>query len=80
MLEVNIADFKAHLSEYARRVKSGETVVLCERNKPIAELRPIAKTKRKTRPEPGQFGGMIEVSDAFFEDDEALVLDFNGAS
>lgn len=80
MLEVNIADFKAHLSEYTRRVKSGETVVLCERNKPIAELRPIAKTKQKTRPVPGQFGGMIEVPDAFFESDEALILDFNGAS
>ena len=79
MLEVNLADFKAHLTEYARRVKSGETVVLCERNKPIAELRPIADTARKMRPAPGQFGEFIDITDAFFEDDEALVLDFNGA-
>jgi len=41
MDKVNIQEAKTHLSRYAKKVKSGETVILCERNKPIAEIRPI---------------------------------------
>ena len=41
MEKVNIQEAKTHLSRFAKKVKSGETVILCERNKPIAEIRPI---------------------------------------
>lgn len=41
MDKVNIQEAKTHLSRYAKKVKDGETVILCERNKPIAEIRPI---------------------------------------
>lgn len=41
MRHVNIADAKAHLSEYLREVKKGETLIICERNVPVAEVRPI---------------------------------------
>jgi antitoxin (DNA-binding transcriptional repressor) of toxin-antitoxin stability system len=41
MKRVNIADAKAHLSEYLREVKRGETLVICERNVPVAELRAV---------------------------------------
>lgn len=38
MIQVNIAEAKAKLSQYLRLVKGGEKVVICDRNKPIAEL------------------------------------------
>jgi len=42
MIEVNLAELKARLSEYARRVKAGETVVVCDRNKAFGEFRPVS--------------------------------------
>ena len=41
MLMVNIADAKAKLSEYVEAVSKGEHVIICNRNRPVAELRPI---------------------------------------
>jgi antitoxin (DNA-binding transcriptional repressor) of toxin-antitoxin stability system len=40
MKAVGIKQFKAHLSEYVRLVKSGQTVLLTEREEVVAELRP----------------------------------------
>lgn len=40
MFLVNIAEAKAKLSELLERVEQGETVLLCRRNVPVAELRP----------------------------------------
>lgn len=45
MLRVNIHQAKTHLSRYAKRVKAGETVILCDRNQPFAEIRPLAKVR-----------------------------------
>ncbi len=47
MLKINIHEAKTHLSRYAKRVKAGETLLLCDRNKPFAEIRPLAKAKAK---------------------------------
>jgi antitoxin (DNA-binding transcriptional repressor) of toxin-antitoxin stability system len=47
---VNLADAKAHLSEYARRVRKGERFILCDRNRPFAELRPITDLPQGRRP------------------------------
>ena len=41
MLMVNIAEAKAKLSEYVEAVAKGERVIICNRNRPVAELRPI---------------------------------------
>ena len=41
MIQININEAKAKLSKYTKMVKAGETVVLCERNKPFAEIRPL---------------------------------------
>ncbi len=43
---VNIAEAKAKLSEYARRVKKGERIILCDRNKPFAEIRALTEGGR----------------------------------
>lgn len=77
MEHVNLYEFKSHFSEYARRVKEGETVILCERNVPIAEIRPIAKTHREPRPAPGLYREQITVGEAFFSADAEIEQDFS---
>jgi prevent-host-death family protein len=42
MLQVNIHQAKTHLSRYVKRARAGETIILCDRNKPVAELRPLS--------------------------------------
>ena len=50
MLKVNIADAKAHFSRYVDCVEKGETIVLCRRNVPVAEIRPLPRTPASLRP------------------------------
>ncbi len=50
MIKVNTTEAKARLSHYLERVESGETVVVCRRNVPIAEIRPLPKRPRERRP------------------------------
>ncbi|MFZ0704899.1 MAG: type II toxin-antitoxin system prevent-host-death family antitoxin [Candidatus Korobacteraceae bacterium] len=40
MKTVNIGELKAHLSSHIQRVKRGEEVLICERNKPVARIVP----------------------------------------
>jgi len=41
MIHANVAEVKSRLSYYLRLAKSGERVVICDRNKPIVELVPV---------------------------------------
>lgn len=43
MKRVMISDLKAHLSAYLAAVKDGETVIVCDRNTPIARIEPVEK-------------------------------------
>jgi prevent-host-death family protein len=43
MKQVQIADLKAHLSQYLAQVRRGDTVVVCDRNTPIARLVPYTE-------------------------------------
>ena len=65
MLKVNIAEAKAHLSRYLESVERGETVVLCRRNVPVAEIRALPRPPLEERPV-GIDRGM-SVPDSFFE-------------
>lgn len=49
MLMVNIADAKAKLSEYLEAVARGEQVIICNRNRPVAELRAIEAPRTAQR-------------------------------
>ena len=40
MVAVNIREFAHHLSKYVKDIKSGERIVLMERNIPIADITP----------------------------------------
>ncbi len=73
MTTANLHEIKARLSHYARLVKAGETVLLCERNKPFAEIRPLPGVgqpppKRKL----GLMKGWFPVPDNFNEPDIEL--------
>ncbi len=51
MPQLNISEVKSHFSATIARVAAGETVIVCNRNKPVAEIRPVKKQKNfKKRP------------------------------
>jgi len=73
MIRINVHEAKTHLSRYLKRLLKGETIVLCKRNEPIAEIRPLssARTKRAL----GTMKGQFEVPASFFEALPPEVLD-----
>jgi prevent-host-death family protein len=75
MKKINIHEAKTHLSHYLDEVEHGETVVLCRRNQPVAELRPLAVRRHKPRPV-GLAKGVFAVPASFFEElpEETLSL------
>ena len=77
MIQININEAKAKLSKYTRMVKAGETVVLCERNKPFAEIRPLDRKGKAAR----VFGlskGVFKLGPEFFEADAEIEKMFYG--
>jgi prevent-host-death family protein len=65
MKKVNIFEAKAKLSEYVEAVQAGEQVIICNRNRPVAELRAI--TSIRDTPRPIGLAKGLEVPDAFFD-------------
>jgi len=65
MKKVNIFEAKARLSECIDAVQKGEQVVICRRNRPVAELRAI--TMARTRPRPLGGAKDLEIPESFFE-------------
>jgi prevent-host-death family protein len=45
--KANVGRVKEHLSAYITRVEKGEKVVICRRNRPVAELVPIKDVARE---------------------------------
>ena len=80
MIQVNINEIKAHLSEYLARVEHGETIILCRHNKPIAEIHAIQKEVKK-EPRPLGLGrGTGVIPPEFYEPwpDDFIDLFYNG--
>lgn len=52
MIKLNVHEVKAHLSEHLERLERGDedVVVICRRNRPIAELRALPQPRTKPRP------------------------------
>ena len=81
MVSTNLAEAKKHFAHYTRLVKNGTVVVLCERNKPIAEIRPLGhllakRPKRKI----GLMKGLCPVGFNFLQEDVEIAQDFNDGS
>jgi len=47
MIKANLHEIKAQLSKYVELIEGGEVVVICKRNVPVAEIRPLAQKKKK---------------------------------
>jgi prevent-host-death family protein len=69
MISLNINEIKTHLSSFLAKVSQGETVIVCKRNVPIAEIKPIAALPSKKRPIglAGKEYPEFKISKSFFE-------------
>jgi antitoxin (DNA-binding transcriptional repressor) of toxin-antitoxin stability system len=63
---VNIHDAKTNLSRYLAELAPGEALVLCNRNRPVAELRSLRKEGVR-KPRIGAAKGQFVVPDSFFD-------------
>lgn len=77
---LNIHQAKTHLSRYLSELREGDTIILCRRNEPVAEIRPLPARQRQPRPI-GLGKGTVEVTESFFEPLPEELLDlFEGES
>ncbi len=80
MLKLNVHEAKTHLSRHLARLAEGETILLCKRNVPVAEIRPVRQARTERRPV-GLAKGRFEVPPEFFEPlPEELLAAFEGES
>ena len=79
MIKLNVHEAKTHLSRFLKRLEEdGETIVLCRRNVPIAEIRPLPARPPGPRPV-GLAKGQFEVGEEFFEPlPESVLRGFEG--
>ena len=47
---LNIHEAKTHLSEHLAALGAGDRIILCRRNRPIAEIRPLPSPRSVPRP------------------------------
>ena len=66
MIKLNIHEAKTHLSRYLEKLKKGETILLCKRNEPIAEIRPLPERSNRKRPI-GLAKGQLTIHKEFFD-------------
>lgn len=78
MIPINVQEAKTHFSHYLDEVAKGESFILCKRNKPIAELRPIV-CKLATKRPIGLAKGTFTMPASFFDElpEETIAL-FSG--
>ena len=81
MINLNINEIKTHFSSFLEKVRKGETVIVCKRNVPIAEIKPIVSLPNKKRPIglAGKEYPDFQISDDFFEPlPDDIVAAFDG--
>ena len=78
MKRINIHDAKTHLSRYLERVERGQVFLVCRRNEPIAELRPVKRERTRPRPT-GLAKERLRIPPSFFEPlPEEILAAFEG--
>jgi antitoxin (DNA-binding transcriptional repressor) of toxin-antitoxin stability system len=79
-ITLNMHEAKTRLSEVIARLKPGDRVVLCRRNRPVAEIRPLPASSLEPRPV-GLGKGLVVIPPAFFEPlPEELLSAFEGSA
>jgi antitoxin (DNA-binding transcriptional repressor) of toxin-antitoxin stability system len=66
MIRLNIHQIRTQFSKYVELVEGGETILICRRNLPVAEIRSI-RDPSKRKPVLGAAKGMFEIGPAFDE-------------
>ncbi len=66
MIRLNVHQAKTHLSRYLARLAEGELILLCKRNVPVAEIRPVRQPRAERRPV-GLAKDRFEVPASFFD-------------
>lgn len=80
MKKVNTHDAKTNFSRYLEQVERGETILVCRRNVPVAELSPVGARPSGPRPL-GLAKGRFQVPASFFEPlPDDLVDAFSGGT
>ena len=78
MIKLNVHEAKTHLSKYLAKLKAGERILLCKRNRPIAEITALPETPTHARPI-GLAKGRFTVPSNFFDPlPDALLEAFEG--
>ena len=78
MIRLNVHEAKTHLSGYLERLAKGESILLCKRNEPVAEIRPLPPPRRAKRPL-GLAKGKLKVPAEFFKPlPRSLLKSFQG--
>ena len=77
---LNMHEAKTRLSEVISRLRPGDRVVLCRRNRPVAEIRPLPASSLEPRPV-GLGKGLAVIPPEFFEPlPEELLRAFEGST
>jgi len=64
--KTDVREAKTHLSFFLQRNLKEEMILLCRRNVPVTELRPIKKDKKTKRPI-GLVKGQLKIPKNFFK-------------
>ncbi len=64
-ISMNMHDAKTRLSEVIANLRPGDRVVLCRRNRPVAEIRPLPSVNGEPRPI-GKGKGLVVIPPTFF--------------
>ena len=79
MTRVSVEKMKTDLASYLQRVEDGETIIVVRSDKPVAELRPVARESMPLRRPFGLCAGEFKVPDDFDAPlPEEILADFEG--
>ena len=71
---------KTHLSKHVAGLQAGDRIVLCRRNRPVAEIRPLVDRLGESRPV-GLGRGLARLSESFYDPlPDDILDDFEGAA
>lgn len=78
MIRVNIHEAKTQLSRLIGQIEAGETVLVCRRHVPVAEIRALPRPEDTPRPI-GLAADSFKVPDSFFDElPDELLRGFEG--
>ena len=82
MIRVELASVSVELPALlGHALATGESIVICDKNEPIAEVRPVTPPERRTPRPIGLAKGTFRIPGSFFEPLPSEVLDaFSGGS